>query len=349
MNGKERVLATLNRQPTDRTPLDCWLYQKQFVEQLAAEYGPRQQFLDQFNIDLFTGFVPYPNQLGRTIAVTELTGVDLGDPLHPKWLAHTAWNDDFAGLNVRQAVAQHGDKRAIVAHVWGLVEGSSTFLGIEECWLNLNRRPDLMTAWFDRYADWLCGLVDSLVEAGVDILTLSDDWGSNQTMLFSPAMWRRMIKPYTERVVQHARGRGLPVNLHSDGYIMSIMDDLVEMGYSMLHPVQESAGMDPQTIKTDYGDHLVIYGSLDVVDGLLAYEGEALRQYISARFAIYAPGGGFIFNTGHFVQPDIPVQRLIHAYTVVNELAQSYGGFHPFSELRSQKTARYPGRAQSGL
>ncbi len=31
MNSKERVLATLNRQPVDRTPLDCWLYQRQFV------------------------------------------------------------------------------------------------------------------------------------------------------------------------------------------------------------------------------------------------------------------------------------------------------------------------------
>ena len=42
MNGKERVLATLNRQPVDRTPLDCLLYQKQFVENLEAEYGPRE-------------------------------------------------------------------------------------------------------------------------------------------------------------------------------------------------------------------------------------------------------------------------------------------------------------------
>ena len=50
---KERVIATLNRQPVDRAPIDCWLYQKQFVEKLAAEYGPREQFLDEFNIDIF--------------------------------------------------------------------------------------------------------------------------------------------------------------------------------------------------------------------------------------------------------------------------------------------------------
>jgi uroporphyrinogen decarboxylase len=325
MNSKERVLATINRRPTDRTPLDCWLYQKQFVEMLEAEYGSRDKFLDEFNLDIFVGFVPYPNQLGRKVSVNELTTLDLGDGHDPKWLTHTDWNPDFAGTNIKEAVAQHGDRRAIIAHIWGIVEGTSTFLGIENCWANLGLEPDLMTAWFDRYADWLGDLVDSCIDAGVDIITLSDDWGSNNNMLFSPRMWRRMIAPYAARVVKRAHDRGVPVNLHSDGYILNIMDEVVEMGYNMMHPVQESAGMEPQHIKEKYGNKLVIYGSLDVVDGLYKYEGEALDQYITQRFEIYGPGGGFIFNTGHFVQPDIPPERLIRAYTLANELALRYG------------------------
>ncbi|MCB0059175.1 MAG: hypothetical protein KDE45_19185, partial [Caldilineaceae bacterium] len=186
MNSKERVKATLRRQTTDRTPVDCWLYQKQFVEMLAAEYGPREQFLDEFGIDIFVGFVPYPNQTGRLWDVKELPQYDPGDPHDPRWLNHTDWNYDFAGLNVAEAVRQQSDKRYILAHVWGIVEGTSRIIGIENCWLNLGAEPQIMGAWFDRYADWLCGLVDSLVEAGVDGITLSDDWGSNQNMLFSP-------------------------------------------------------------------------------------------------------------------------------------------------------------------
>ena len=84
MNSKERVLATINRQPVDRTPLDCWLYQKQFVDKLAVEYGSRAKFLDEFNIDIFIGFVPYPNQLGRQVDVKELAKIDLGDARDPK-------------------------------------------------------------------------------------------------------------------------------------------------------------------------------------------------------------------------------------------------------------------------
>jgi uroporphyrinogen decarboxylase len=218
MNGKERVLATINRQPTDRTPLDCWLYQKQFVNMLEAEYGPREKFMDEFNIDMCIGTIPWPNQLGHKIDVTELAEVDLGDGRDPKWITHTDWNPDFAGLNVEQAVDQHGDKRAVMGHFWGMLEGTSSFLGIEDCWSNLALQPELMTAWFDRYADWLCDVADSCIEAGVDIIQMSDDWGSNNTMLFSPRMWRRIIRPYAERVVKHVHSQGVPVNLHKCRY-----------------------------------------------------------------------------------------------------------------------------------
>lgn len=324
MNSKERVLRTLRRQPVDRTPLDCWLYQRQFVERLAADYGSREQFLDEFGIDIFLGWTPYSNQFGRRFDIKELPGLALEDPRAPKWISYDAWNPDFAGLSVTQAVQQQGDRRAIVAHFWGIVEGTSTFLGIEKCWANLRRNPDLMRAWFDRFADWLCGLADSCIDAGADIMQMSDDWGSNQTMLFRPDMWRELIKPYANRVIQHIRGRGVPLSLHSDGYIMPILDDLVEMGVTMLHPVQESAGMDPATIKAAYGDKLVIYGSLDTVDHLLLEDEAALAQVIADRFAIYAPGGGFIFNTGHMVQPDTPPQRLLRAYAVARQLAEQY-------------------------
>ncbi len=325
MNSKERVLATLRREPVDRTPLDCWLYQRQFVEKLEAAYGSRDRFLDEYGIDIFLGYMPYPNQTGRKLDIGELAGFDLGDPRDPSWVTFAAWNPDFAGTNVVDAVAAQGGQRAIVAHLWGMVEGTSTFLGIEKCWANLRRRPEQMHAWFDRYADWLCGVADSCIDAGVDIIQISDDWGSNQTMLFRPEMWQELIAPYAGRVVKHVRGRDVFVSLHSDGYIMPIMDELVAMGVTMLHPVQESAGMDPGTVKAEYGDRLVIYGSLDTVDALLLQEDEALAEYIRQRFAIYAPGGGFIFNTGHFVQPDTPPLRLTRAYGLAQELAGQYG------------------------
>jgi uroporphyrinogen decarboxylase len=324
MNSLERVMNTINRKPVDRTPIDCWLYQKQFLEKLEAEYGPREKFIEEFGIDVFVGLMPFPNQSGARCTVAELPTIPLEDPRDPKWLNFTNWNYDFGGSNIATAVKNHKGKRCVLAHTWGMVEGTSSFLGIENCWLNLGAEPDKMAAFFDRYADWMCVQVENLIETGVDMMTLSDDWGSNGTMLFSPKMWRKLIKPYAMRVVQHARSRGLPVNLHSDGYIMQVVDDIIEMGFTSWHPVQESAGIDPREVKAKYGDRIVVYGSLDVIDGLLKYDGDELDEYITKRFEIYAPGGGFIFNGGHFIQPDIPPLRLVQAYRTVNRLAPLY-------------------------
>ena len=79
--------------------------------------------------------------------------------------------------------------------------------------------------------------------------------------------------------------------------------------------------MDPREVKAKWGDKITIYGSLDVIDGLLKYDGDALEEYITERFKIYAPGGGFIFNGGHFIQPDIPPMRLVRAYRTVQKLS----------------------------
>ena len=92
-------------------------------------------------------------------------------------------------------------------------------------------------------------------------------------------------------------------------------------------------------MKARYGDKLVIYGALDTVDALLLEDEAALAEYIRGRFAVYAPGGGYIFNTGHFVQPDTPPQRLVRAYKLAYELASTYANvirlvFMPQAALR---------------
>jgi hypothetical protein len=307
MNSKQRVLATLRRQTTDRTPIDCWLYQRQFLDRLEADYGTREQFLDEFGIDLFVGFVPYPNQTGRLWDVLELPDFDPGDPRDPKWITHSDWNYDFAGLNVAQAVAQQGSQRAIIAHLWGIVEGTSRVIGIENCWLNLGAQPKIMAAWFDRYADWLCGLVDSVADTGVDIITLSDDWGSNQTMLFSPRMWRNLIAPYATRVVKHAHDRGLlrqPAQrrLHHADHGRSARHRL------RLHPpgagkFGHGPGDDQRKIRRQ-DHHLRLAGRDRRAAGLRGRRAGGVHHPALSRSTRRAAASSY--NTGHFVQPDIP-------------------------------------------
>lgn len=129
MNSLERVMATINRQPVDRTPIDCWLYQKQFLERLEADYGPREKFIEEFGVDVFVGLMPFPNQYGRKFDIMELEGLQLEDPKDPKWLTFENWNHDFGGTNIATAIRDHKGKRCVLAHCWGWSRARRLFWG----------------------------------------------------------------------------------------------------------------------------------------------------------------------------------------------------------------------------
>lgn len=329
MNSKERVQRVIRREPVDRVPLDCWLHEQRFCTRLEEDFGPVDKFMDDYHIDMATCFVPWPNQFGKKddryfhekFEMEQLPDLELEDPKDPKWLSETNWNPIFRGVNVLEAVERYGADRFVVTHLWGMVEGTSSFLGIENCWLHLAADPDLMARWLPKYAHWLADLADACIDAGVDMIRISDDWGQNDVLLFPPETIENLVIPNLKIVVDRIRARGVPVGMHSDGYIMNVMDRIIELGVQMLHPCQESAGMDQTMVKQDYGDKLVIHGGLDVMDSLLNLDGEDLMQYVRRQFEICKPGGGFIYNGSHMIQPDVSPAKLCRVYELANELA----------------------------
>jgi len=329
MNSKERVQKAIRREPIDRVPLDCWLHEARFCKKLNDDYGSVDKFMDEFNIDIASSFVPFPNQFGEKdekfhhphFEIEALADLKFEDPRDPKWRNETHWHPVFRGVNPTEALEKYGDDRFIATHVWGMVEGTSSFLGIENCWLNLSAEPELMGAWLNRYAHWLADLCEACIDQGADMIRISDDWGQNGVELFPPDVIRDLLMPNLKIVVERIRSKGAVAAIHSDGYIMNIMDEIVGLGVQVLHPCQESAGMDQALIKEKYGDDLIIHGGLDVMEHLLLLEGEALEKYIRRQFEICKPGGGFIYNGTHIIQPDISPAKLCQVYRLANELA----------------------------
>ncbi|MCK4515289.1 MAG: hypothetical protein KAU31_08530, partial [Spirochaetaceae bacterium] len=133
-------------------------------------------------------------------------------------------------------------------------------------------------------------------------------------MLFSPKMWRELVYPNDKLIADVARRQGKPVIMHNDGNIWEIMDSIVEMGVDVLHPVQTSAGMDLIEVKKKYGDRLTINGGLEVSYVLPLAEEEELITTIQRYMEALKPGGGFIFNTEHFVPATTTLARLELAY-----------------------------------
>ena len=87
----------------------------------------------------------------------------------------------------------------------------------------------------------------------------------------------------------------------------------IDAGIDIVNPVQCSAvGMEPQGLKAKYGDRLVFWGGgVDTQQVLPFGTPQQVREQVLRRCEIFAPGGGFVFNTIHNIQAGTPVENIL--------------------------------------
>jgi uroporphyrinogen decarboxylase len=140
----------------------------------------------------------------------------------------------------------------------------------------------------------LCRCMDNWAQAGADAVMFAEDWGTQDRLLVSPAMWRRIFRPYFEALCGHARERGLSVWMHSCGYIYDIINDLIACGVAVLQFDQPGLyGVD--RLAAEFGGRVTFYCPVDIQRVLPT--GDIPRIQAFARELIDklgARGGGFI-------------------------------------------------------
>ncbi|MGH7972601.1 MAG: uroporphyrinogen decarboxylase family protein [Limisphaerales bacterium] len=163
-----------------------------------------------------------------------------------------------------------------------------------------------------------------LVGPNVMIVSEADDLASQDRCLVSPALYRKLIKPRHTRlfafIKKHAR---VPVKIfyHSCGAIAPLLPDLIESGIDILNPVQVSAaGMDTRDLKRRFGNDLTFYGGgVDTQQVLPRGTPQQVRDEVKRRIDDLAPGGGFIFNTVHNIQADVPPENIVAMWETVRQ------------------------------
>ena len=148
------------------------------------------------------------------------------------------------------------------------------------------------------------------------------DFGAQNGPLISPKTYRELFKPFHIRVNSwiHKNTRWKTL-IHSCGSNRAFYPDIIDAGFDILNPVQTSAAhMDPVGLKRDFGMKTTFWGGgVDTQRVLPFGTPDEIRQDVSDRFRIFAPGGGFVFNTIHNVQPGVPIENLLALYETVNE------------------------------
>jgi hypothetical protein len=138
----------------------------------------------------------------------------------------------------------------------------------------------------------------------------------------APEIYRRMIKPAQKRVWAFIKSRTTAqLFLHSCGAVRAFIPDLIEIGVDILNPVQVAAkGMDPGELKVEFGKDLTFWGGgCDTQKVLTFGTPREVEAEVRRRISELAPGGGFVFNQIHNVQPQVPAENIIRMLDTVLE------------------------------
>lgn len=140
-----------------------------------------------------------------------------------------------------------------------------------------------------------------------------------------PELYRKLIKPRHARMMEAIKSRtGAPVMWHTCGSVYDLLDDMIEMGVDALNPVQKNAArMELQRLKAEYGDRLSFWGGVDAITVLPFGTERDVEEEVRRTMRELAPGGGFILNTIHNIQPNVPVSNILALF----DAAQRFGRY----------------------
>jgi len=211
----------------------------------------------------------------------------------------------------------------------GFVHTSQYLRGFEDWFLDFARDRRLLETLFDAVLDVSLAICKELLEevgSEVDVLMASDDLGLQDGLMVSPEAYRELIKPRHKRYFQlmHDMSPG-KVFFHTCGSVVDILDDLVEIGVDVLHPVQVSAaGMNPARLKKRWGDKLAFWGAIDTQRVLPFGSVDDVRAEVERRIGELGLGGGYVLGAVHNIQPDVPTENLLTMYGHAREYRPSH-------------------------
>ncbi len=159
-------------------------------------------------------------------------------------------------------------------------------------------------AWIDR---WL--------ESGYQGLHLADDWGSQTDLMISPEKWRSFFKPVYVEMFSKIKSAGLDVWFHSDGNILDIMPDFIELGVDVLNC--QASVMDRDILKT-YAGKICFRTDIDRQHILPFVSPAEVKEYIFQLFHDLGTPDGGIVACGE-ISEDVPLENIKAMYEAFME------------------------------
>ncbi|MGO8785860.1 MAG: uroporphyrinogen decarboxylase family protein [Terriglobia bacterium] len=194
---------------------------------------------------------------------------------------------------------------------------SAELRGFEEYMGDLVQEPQLISLLLDRVLEWMMEFTSHYLDEIGDYIEgwwMGDDWGMQTGPIMSPKTFRAVFKPRYRRLIDLVKSKTkAKVCLHTCGATYWILQDLVDVGVDVVHPLQPTAlgNEDPIRIKQGFGNRLAFYSNVANTTILPHGTPEDVAAEVRRKIAALAPGGGYIFSGGHNIQADVPPANIV--------------------------------------
>jgi uroporphyrinogen decarboxylase len=352
MTSRERVLTALRHEEPDRVPI-----QVDFTPEAAQKMAESLRLQDA-TVEAYSGKASeLPLLLGHDLLVA-WHGIATSYYLHPdreeytcEWGIKWRWVDIPGGRYtemieppladekrlssykvpdaregwrydaVRDLVHRHGKTHAIV--------GAMPCTTFEACWylrgmsrflIDLVEGEDFADELLDKVVQFQLDTGLALAAAGVDIIWMGDDFGTQDSLILSPDIWRRYFKPRYAQLIAAFKERKPDVKIayHSDGNIETLLPEFIEVGVDIFNAVQPLA-LDQGRLKKRFGNRLSYWGGVDIQNVLPRGTPDEVEQEVMKRVRTLGPGGGYILGPSHNIQPDVPLQNILAFYNAAKQ------------------------------
>jgi hypothetical protein len=224
----------------------------------------------------------------------------------------------------RDLQKKYNNEVFVIPSTGALMECTWEGFGIERFSRLLAHKKEIEKIFDDR-GKFTLELVKILAENDAKLILLFDDYGFKKGSFMPPRMYQKLVFPRLKQICETAHKMGSKIMLHSCGDIYDLFEDIIGCGIDAINPIEPTTAnpeYDIFKLHAKYGDKLTFVGNISP-QMLSTGEISEIQDYSKRLINELAPGGGFIFASGHSINPATTLDR----WLAVMEIREKYGNY----------------------